>query len=125
MSECGVCIGTSFDSYDGNEFDCGWHMMDNPTKCCECNRAIPAGESFESAHWLDEDERPCEAHTCALCAEIAWAFSCNARIYYNLWEDMEDSVFPEFSVSCLEKLKTPASKADLQSKWMKWKGLSA
>ena len=123
MSDCAVCIGTSYDE-GGSEFDCGPHVMSEATKCCECDRVIPAGESFESAHWLDEDEKQQQAHTCSECAEIAWAFSCNVRIYYNLWEDVEECVFPEFSLACIEKLKTPLAKAKLQNVWLKWKGLS-
>jgi hypothetical protein len=37
---------------------------------------------------------------------------------------MQDYVFPEFSLACLEKLKTPEAKAELQRRWMQWKGLA-
>lgn len=125
MSDCGVCIGNNGDTGDGYDFDCGPHVMAEDTKCCECYRIIPAGESFESAHWMSDDDGEQQAHTCAVCAEIAWAFSCQARIYWNLWEDMQDCVFPDFSQACLEKLVTPNAKAELQRRWMKWKGLPA
>lgn len=125
MSDCGVCIGSRYDSYSGNDFDCGPHTSNEDEKCCECESVIPAGTKYESAHWLDDDEKPQSADTCDLCAEIAWAFSCEARVYFNLWEDIGECVFPEFSVSCLEKLTTPEAKAELQRRWMQWKGLAA
>ena len=124
MSECGVCIGSGIDGYEGNDFDCGPTTSDTDQKCCECGVGIPAGSKYERATWNDEDSGEQDVSTCAICAEIAWAFSCEARVYFNLWEDMQDYVYPEFSLACLEKLTSPEAKAGLQARWMKWKGLA-
>lgn len=125
MTDCGVCIDTSYDEGDGFEFDCGPATSTEEVVCVECQKTVPIGVQHERATWIDADAGPCSAETCAVCAEIAWAFSCQARIYFNLWEDITEYVFPEFSLACLEKLATPEAKAELQRRWIEWKGLPA
>lgn len=122
MSGCGVCIG-GYDGDSDNLFESGTRVIKSASECDECGRVIPAGEPHEHARWRD-DHKWTHAKTCVTCAEIAWAFSCGGRLYFSLWESMED-VFEKISIACFEKLKTPAAKAELQRRWMSWKGLDA
>ena len=122
MSGCGVCLSAGYD-FGENGFQMWTSAFKTPMQCCECGRVIPAGESHEKARYKDDDGRWITQHTCAVCAEIAWAFFCESRCYEVLWDYMED-VYEELSPACFQRLKTPAAKAELQRRWMKWKGIA-
>lgn len=107
--------------------------LDHDQKCSECGCNVPSGAQIEQADWYDGDgdyddeeqgitDRP-PIFTCLVCAEIADAFYCEGRIYGGgLWDAMHE-VMGELNTSCLNRLKTPAAKAELQRRWMKWKGI--
>ncbi len=128
-TDCGVCLYGG--DFDGNDFQKSEGVTaKTPMVCCECGRKISAGELHERASW--RDERPIlgkpgqyrvfreYARTCNVCAEIAWAFSCEGRTYNILWESMEE-VFPELNHGCFDRLKTPEAKKELQRRWIEWK----
>ncbi len=124
MAECGVCLHAGSDFGD-NGFEMWTASFKTPMQCCECGRIIPAGEPHEKArYYIDYDRKFITQHTCAVCAEIAWAFFCDVRLYENLWDYMQDDAFPELTSACFNKLKTAAAKAELQRRWMEWKGLA-
>jgi hypothetical protein len=122
MSDCGVCIGGDFDCDDSESFYFVHRTTIKPQVCDECGCKIKGGELHEYAQWR-QDGKQQSAHSCELCAEIAWAFMCDQRCYFVLWDRMED-VFVNFSQACLDRLKTPTAKAEVQRRWMKWKGLA-
>jgi len=59
--------------------------------------------------------------TCPVCAEIAKAFQCDARIPGELWEGMYE-VMGSITTGCFDRLSTPEAKAELERRWMEWKG---
>jgi len=139
MSDCGVCLYSNENDWEGYIDSAQIVTSNHDQKCCECNKVIPAGSQIEEASWMDESEyndverdedgepteRPSKdnIYTCLICAEIANAFYCDGRVYCSdLWEALSE-VFSELSVSCFERLKTPEAKAELQRRWMEWKGL--
>jgi hypothetical protein len=125
MSNCGICLSSSCEFGD-NGFWKVTKAFRTSMQCCECGAVIPAGEVHERARYREDegDGQWVTQHTCAVCAEIAWAFFCDSRAYGQLWERMED-VFEKFSVACLDRLQSPKAKAELQYRWRKWKGLLA
>ncbi len=126
MSDCGVCLRAGSDFGD-NDFEMLTAAFKTPMQCCECGRIIPAGEPHEKARYREEEgsSKWVTNHTCAVCAEIAWAFFCDSRLYECLWDYINDDLFPKFAQSCLNKLRSPEAKAELQRRWMAWKGLAA
>ena len=122
MSKCGICLDAGCDFGD-NSFEKYDATFKTPMKCCECEATILPGIKHERAYWVEQSGKPTVVHTCGVCAEIAWAFFCETRVYHALWEYMED-VYENFTVACFNKLKTPEAKAELQSRWMRWKGFT-
>jgi hypothetical protein len=94
-------------------------------KCCECNRVIEVGEHYEAA-WggyikYDDDDNEIlydvdEYETCVDCESIVDAFFCHGRLYYGVWEMLNEHldemvVFGNgISSSCIEPL-TDAARA--------------
>jgi hypothetical protein len=131
MGDCGVCLYLS-DSCAGQIDDVTIVHLEKEQRCCECRRIVPAGTKIEEASWYeecDEDEdgnreQKEPIYTCLVCAEIADAFYCDGRMYNaDLWEAMAE-VMGELNTSCFDRLKTPEAKAELQRRWMEWKGLT-
>jgi len=141
MSDCGVCLYSNENEWEGYIDDVEIVSLDHEVKCCECNKAIPAGSKLEKALWMaegeyeeaerDEDGELIETepkppiYTCLICAEIANAFYCDCRVYCSdLWDALSE-VFSELSPSCYDRLTTPEAKRELQRRWMEWKGLTS
>jgi hypothetical protein len=125
VSDCGVCLSAGFDFGDNN-FSCWMEAFKTPMICCECGRCIPAGEVHEKARFREEGYGSDRGkwvthHTCSVCAEIAWAFFCDSRLYECLWDSITDDLLPDFTQACLNKLKTVAAKAEMQRRWIEWK----
>lgn len=126
MSDCGVCIGGDSDDGERPEFQ----DITNPKarrehRCCECERTIAAGESYQRYVGKFDGEMYCEK-TCSQCAEIRSAFCCGGGwpFFGDLWGEMQDA-FPGLNSSCFDRLTTPEAKQFLRDRWMKWKGLAA
>jgi hypothetical protein len=123
MSDCGVCIGGyGYGECTGYQRRIGkagreWH-------CSECGCSMPKGTVYELASWFSYGSFG-NAKTCLICAEIAEAFMCGARWHGGILWDSMDEVMGELTTSCFDKLKTPEAKAELQRRWMVWKGLVA
>ena len=123
MSQCDVCIDWDVDG------DCEFYERKNPIarkdhKCCECGRVIPKGEQYEYVTGKYEGEF-FECKTCWQCAEILRTFSCGAVLHETLWEEMNDYVFENLTLSseCFTEL-SPGAKTFLLDKWQRWKGLT-
>lgn len=126
MSDCGVC-------YFSSEADgvCEvWNVRHikksrKEHRCIECGEIIPAGSSYESVFSVYEGEAETSA-TCEICREVRDAYRCDGDSWVigTLWDDIAQSDFwPNFTTGCLEKLTTPAAKAEMIRRWQRWKGL--
>ena len=122
MSDCGVCIGGDF-GCETLGYRCVIVHAGKDWECEECGVKIPKGSLYELASGFTEGDH-WNTKTCLICAEIATAFCCNGRLHGSLWSDFEDAdAFSKLNVSCFNRLKTPEAKAELQRRWMEWKGL--
>lgn len=124
MAECGFCIGSEGDG-EYSEF----HHEDRPKarkvhKCCECSREIMPGEHYQRIAGKFDGYMYGEK-TCAECAEIRSALSCEVSpAYGSMWSEITDYIFPHINTACYDKLSTAPAKKYLQEKWMQWKGLA-
>lgn len=121
MSDCGVCL-----SYSGGGECTGYRCVTvhagQDWECSECGCKISKRSLYELASGFNEGSF-WQSKTCVVCAEIAEAFYCNGRWHGgSLWDSLYD-VSDKMTVACLNRLKTPEAKAELQRRWMEWKGL--
>ncbi len=122
--DCGVCLYSGDADGFSEFFDVTFPVARKSHKCSECGRKIVPGEKYEYTRGKFDGDF-WQEKTCLICAEIADAFYCDGRMYGGmLWESMDD-VMGELTTSCFDKLKTPEAKAELQRRWMVWKGLVA
>jgi hypothetical protein len=119
-TSCEVRLG-GYEGDEDNDFNCWTQTTKCGHKCFECGKTIPGGIAHERATWYDEDRKQRTVFTCAVCAEIAWAFY-DCRLYGHLWDSMDEE-FGKVTTGCFTKLRTPAAKAEFQRQWMKWAGL--
>jgi len=122
MSDCGACLYSEEDGY--SEFcHISIRKARKPHRCCECLKTIMPGDKYEH-YWGKYDGDTCAINTCIICAEIADAFYCDSRVYGGgLWDGMH-YIMPELTVACFDRLSSPEAKAELQRRWMKWKGIA-
>jgi hypothetical protein len=124
MDGCGVCV-----SFGGGEECIGYRCVivkaGQDWECSECGTKIAKGAQYELASWFYADRSGHgNCKTCLICAEIADAFMCGGRYHSSsFWEHMEDTAYPKLTTACFERLKTSAAKAELQRRWIEWKGL--
>lgn len=125
MSDCGVCVMADCD--EPFEFSVRtFPVARKEHKCSECNKVIQRGEKYERV--VGKYDGDIEAFkTCLVCAEIADTFSCDGRMYGGyFWESFDEGeCWQALTTGCFTKLKTPEAKAELQRRWMEWKGLAA
>lgn len=121
MSDCGVCLGGGDDGCV-EFFASDIRKARKENRCRECGGTIAVGAKYEYARGKYEGDFWSQS-TCLVCAEIAEAFYCDSRVFGVLWSSMAD-VYDALNSSCFAKLSTPAAKAELQRRWMKWKGLT-
>ena len=127
MSDCGVCIGLDYGDCDGYPEiqEVRWPRAKKEHRCGECNRAIAKGENYQRCSGKFDGEFYDEK-TCAQCAEIRSALSCEAwPVFGEMWNEIEEFAFPQMTTTCFDKLSTVAAKELLRSRWMAWKGLAA
>lgn len=119
MSDCGVCL-PGFDAwveFSNKEI----RTARKEYECGECGCKIAPGQKHEYASGKCEGEMWSQ-RTCLICAEIGEAFYCKGRTFGSLWEDMNE-VIGSLTIGCLNRLKTPEAKAELQRRWMEHKEL--
>lgn len=134
MSDCGVCLTSDVDGdWEFAVDDTSTVTLNRDEACGECKCVIPSGSPLEEATCFDnedDDENgdPIPPHppiyTCLVCAEIAEAFYCEGRMWGVLWESM-GYIMEDLNSSCFDRLTTPAAKAELRRRWMRWKGLAS
>jgi len=124
VSDCGVCVTCGYaDECTG--YRCVIVKAGQEWQCSECGCKIPKGAKYELASWFySGGDGFGNAKTCLICAEIADAFQCGGRYHGEcFWESMEDA-YPKLTSACFDKLRTPEAKAELQRRWMEWRGLA-
>jgi hypothetical protein len=122
MSDCGVCVFSGFEGEANDFVNETIQQARKPYLCCECGKAISVGEKYEYARGASSGSFWAEK-TCLICMEVRDAFCCDGWIYGELWNGMHE-VMGQLTTSCFDKLSTPAAKADLRERWMRWKGLT-
>jgi hypothetical protein len=125
MSDCGVCIDAMDCDFDGDlEFSSIRIVKSSRkrTQCSECSGWIEVGESYQSVTGKNDDFWTFK--TCLVCAEIRVAFSCNGEVYGGVFWDSMEYCFEALTTGCFDRLETPQAKAELQRRWMQWKGLA-
>lgn len=124
MSDCGVSISADWDcDVDYVYFGARIVKTRKQRRCCECGKKIEPGERAVY-HAGTNDGSFWTSWCCLICDEIADAFSCDGRMFGNLWDGMH-YVWEALTTSCFDKLKTPEAKAELRRRWMTWRGLTA
>jgi len=122
MSDCGVCLSFSGDACTG--YRCVIVHAGKQWECSECECTIPKGTLYELASGFNDNSH-WQTKTCLICAEIANAFYCNGRYHGGVLWDSLYGVSERLTSACLNRLKTPEAKAELQRRWIEWRGLSS
>lgn len=117
MAGCAeVCI--DMDYGESNEFHAAcMRTARKGHSCCECNRTIEPGERYEYAAGKYDGHFFAEK-TCAECAAIRDALVCGSYVYGQLWEAIEEEVFPVWDRTgpwdCLAKIDLLSARQALQ-----------
>lgn len=88
--------------------------------CCECHDCIFPGSYYEVSvgKWEDEIWR---VKTCQSCMEIRTALVCGTWYYGQLWEAIEESVYPRFQIECMIEIPSLEARLMLWNRWKAWK----
>lgn len=95
-----------------------------PHTCCECGVTIAPGQSYQRVSGKS-DGRMWTAKTCAVCVEIRRAFVCGTWIFGELWQSIEEGMFPVWDTSgpidCLAKLDTREARDKCRERYRQWR----
>ena len=112
-----------------NEIDNEFYAETTPTArvahvCCECRRTIAPGEQYERATGKSEGQI-WTASSCADCREIRKALVCGSWIFGQLWQEIEEVIFPEWDrigpFDCLAKIDSLPAREKLRAAYADWK----
>lgn len=123
MSGCAdVCLDHEYD--ETNDFYCERAVIARkPHVCCECGGAIPRGTQYQLARGK-ADGSFWVAKTCVICYEIRRAFVCGSWQFGQLWESIEEGIFPVWNthgpIDCLAKLETREARAAAMDRYREW-----
>lgn len=121
MSDCGICIGSDYNDGESCAFaNARYHKARKIHHCQECGRDIAKGAEYERYSGVF-DNAFFTHKTCMDCVEIRSGLTCgNGITFGHLWEEIY-YIFPEVTIGCLERIKTPSAKAYFVERWNKWK----
>lgn len=123
MSDCGACIGGSYCDGMAEFYNTTTPKAAKKHHCGECGKVIEIGENYQKVSYKFDGYLQSEK-TCSICAEIRDGFTCGIPpAHGELWNEIIEYVFPQLTTGCYDKLKKPEAKAELQRRWLKWKGL--
>jgi hypothetical protein len=90
--------------------------------CCECGVAIKPGERYEYMRGLWDNNGWTTFRTCAICREIRDHFACDGYVIRELWEQLEENLFPDMAAGgpCMEGL-SPRAKECLLERCLAWR----
>ena len=122
----GNCADVCIDMYwDGNSEFCVTKECASrkERKCCECHAVIPIGAKYSRSTGKSDGDFWSTA-TCLLCVEIRKAFVCGSFVFEELWQSIEDELFPRWRKvgpwDCLAKLDTDAARAMMNARYNAW-----
>ncbi len=92
-------------------------------RCAECQRPINPGDRYEYVFGKFEGDLFTE-RTCAPCHEIRKAFVCGDWVFGQLWDAIEEAIFPRWAeegpFDCLAKLATQEARDYMQDRYDEW-----
>ena len=123
MSCADVCI-SDMGWYDENDLhDARKRRARVEHRCCECGRTICPGETYEHVAGKS-DGRIWTAKTCTECVEIRAALVCGSWVYGDLWEAIQEEVFPAWLRTgpwdCLAKIDLLSARRLLEARFAAW-----
>lgn len=122
MSCADVCLDHGADGF--NEFYAERLVVARKVhRCCECGAGIAAGERYERATGKSDGSIWSQA-TCTLCVEIRSAFVCGSCVFGQLWESIEEEMFPRWRThgpfDCMAKLTTAGARDYCRARFEEW-----
>jgi len=118
-----VCLSMDYDNH--NEFFSARTLKARrPHRCVECGAAIKPGEHYRKESGKS-DGRLWSESTCAICIEIREAFVCGCFVFGELYEAIQDEMFPIWTergpIECLAKLETREARDEMRRRYGEWK----
>jgi hypothetical protein len=124
MTCADVCIDMDPYGETNDLHDSRTHRARVEHRCCECHRTILRGERYEYVSALS-DGHFWAAKTCAECVGIRAALVCGSWIYGDLWEAVEEEVFPVWQrtgpYDCLAKIELVSARRLLEARFAAWR----
>lgn len=125
MSCADVCIDMGMDDCENEFYVESFITARKPHRCCECHGEVSAGDSYQRAA-AKSDGRIWTKVTCRRCAEIRKALVCGGWIFGELWQCIEDGVFPQWAISspidCLAKIESKQARDFISRRFDDWRG---
>lgn len=107
MSCSDVCLDMDFDDGPSDFYREVTRKARKEHLCCECREAIKPGARYAYATGKSNGDM-WQAKTCATCYEIRRALVCGSWVFGQLWEEIENYIFPEWKklspIDCLAKI---------------------
>lgn len=88
-------------------------------RCVECHQVIRPGDSYEK--YVTKDINIETFRTCAICYDIRQALVCGSWYFGMLWEQIEESVFPNWQIDCMVKMQREDARLYIWERWREWK----
>ena len=115
-----ACLYGGYGNDDSDGFQCRTRLVARiEHKCIECAKSIVKGEMYVRFAGKDGG-RVFSNKTCAICEEIREALYCDGYYFGQMWQDIEEQLFPHFTVACVDKLSTVAAKECLSKRYQEW-----
>ncbi len=121
MAGCSISLGCGDGDYTSAFHSVRRQKARKQHRCCECRRSIEVGTEYEYTSGVGDGFYSIK--TCMDCSAIRDAFVDEAYNYGDLWEEMQDHGFENFTHACLQHLPTASAKQFLVDRWLEWKGL--
>jgi hypothetical protein len=123
MSCADVCISHDYDR-SAEFYTEKMVTARKPHVCCECSVRILPGNRYERASGKHDGNIWTET-TCALCSEVRHAFVCHSWVFGQLWESIEEEMFPIWNergpLDCLAKLTTLEARNLCRDRYAEWR----
>lgn len=123
MSCADVCLDMCYEDY--NQFYSEEERTARKShRCCECGETIHPGARYEHVSGKS-DGRVWTSKTCVNCRDVRKALVCGGWIFGQLWEEIENGVFPEWvrssPIDCLAKVESLAARNFIRSRFDSWR----
>lgn len=122
MSCADICLSHDYDGHYNDFYVSKLVRARKPHVCCECDGGIAVGEVYEAVS--GKNQGFFTARTCAVCFEVRRAFVCGSWVHGELWESVENEMFPVWQErgqwDCLAKLTTDTAIAECTRRFREW-----